>query len=147
MSLVMSACGRHRLIESEVAGAAAWFESQGKLLEAQRCGCAPSTTSRCWPRWVLVRASKKLQPDIDGGQPGAAHTLLDFFPKNYFCDRRVALSVPQLHGQYEGDTSQGDPGEHGFRCRHAGQSSLRFDDSTSASTNAFFLSARRRPTR
>ena len=71
------------------------FEKQGKLLEAQRLGCAPSTTSRCWPKWASARASRTTAATSTAGQPGRRPSrLLDFFPKDYPRHRSTSPTSP-----------------------------------------------------
>ena len=82
---------------------------------------------------------------IDGRAPGVApHTLLDFFPKDFL----VVLdeshqTVPQLHGQYEGDRSRKEQLiEHGFRLPSAADNRpLRFEEFLERVGQVAFLSA------
>jgi excinuclease ABC subunit B len=82
---------------------------------------------------------------LDGRGPGETpNTLLDFFPKDFL----VVLdeshqSVPQLHGQYEGDRSRKEQLiEHGFRLPSAADNRpLRFEEFTGKVGQVLFLSA------
>ena len=74
----------------------------------------------------------------------APHTLLDFFPKDFL----VVLdeshqTVPQLHGQYEGDRSRKEQLiEHGFRLPSAADNRpLRFEEFLERVGQVAFLSA------
>jgi hypothetical protein len=72
------------------------------------CGCAPSTTSRCWPRSAPATGSRTTAATSTARPPGQApYTLARLLP------RRLAarvdeshVSVPQLHGQFAGDRSR-----------------------------------------
>ena len=82
---------------------------------------------------------------IDGRQPGEPpHTLLDFFPKDYLLVIDEShQTVPQLHGQYEGDRSRKETLiEHGFRLPSAADNRpLRFDEFYERINQCVFLSA------
>jgi excinuclease ABC subunit B len=82
---------------------------------------------------------------IDGRSPGEApHTLLSFFPKDYLTVIDEShVTVPQLHGQYEGDRSRKETlVEHGFRLPSAADNRpLRFDEWYERVGQCIFLSA------
>jgi excinuclease ABC subunit B len=82
---------------------------------------------------------------LDGRQPGEApHTLLDFFPSDFLTVLDEShVSVPQLHGQYEGDQSRKRVlVEHGFRLPSAlDNRPLTFDECTERLGQVIFLSA------
>ncbi len=82
---------------------------------------------------------------IDGRQPGQApHTLLDFFPDDFLLVIDEShVTVPQLHGQYEGDRSRKETlVEHGFRLPSAADNRpLRFDEFYQKVNQCVFLSA------
>src|SRR5205085_10396184 len=82
---------------------------------------------------------------IDGRQPGEApNTLLDFFPKDYLVVVDEShVTVPQLHGQYEGDRSRKEVLiDHGFRLPSAADNRpLRFDEFIEVVPQVLFLSA------
>ncbi len=69
---------------------------------------------------------------IDGRGPGEApNTLLDFFPADYLTIIDEShVTIPQLHGQYEGDRSRKETlVEHGFRLPSAADNRpLRFEE-------------------
>ena len=61
---------------------------------------------------------------IDGRAAGEApHTLLDFFPNDFLLVIDEShVTVPQLHGQYEGDRSRKETlVDHGFRLPVGGR--------------------------
>jgi excinuclease ABC subunit B len=83
---------------------------------------------------------------IDGRQPGQPpHTLLDFFPKDEWLlvIDESHVTVPQLHGQYEGDRSRKETlVDHGFRLPSAADNRpLRFDEFYERVNQCIFLSA------
>src|SRR5438094_3687344 len=82
---------------------------------------------------------------IDDRKPGEApYTLLDYFPGDYLLVIDEShVTVPQLHGQYEGDRSRKETlVEHGFRLPSAADNRpLRFDEFYERVNQCVFLSA------
>ena len=82
---------------------------------------------------------------IDGRGPGTApYTLLDYFPDDYLVVIDEShVTVPQLHGMYEGDLSRKSTlVEHGFRLPSAiDNRPLRFDEFTERVNQVVFMSA------
>jgi excinuclease ABC subunit B len=82
---------------------------------------------------------------LDGRQAGEApYTLLDYFPKDYLVVLDEShVTVPQLHGQYEGDRSRKDTlVEHGFRLPSAMDNRpLKFEEFVDRIGQAVYLSA------
>src|SRR5437660_7508389 len=82
---------------------------------------------------------------IDGrtyGQP--PYTLLDYLPDDFLLVIDEShVTVPQLHGQYEGDRSRKETlVDHGFRLPSAGDNRpLRFDEFYERVNQCVFLSA------
>ncbi len=82
---------------------------------------------------------------IDGRKPGEPpYTLLDYFPKDFliFMDESH-ISVPQVHGMYEGDKSRKETlVEHGFRLPSAlDNRPLRFEEFMERINQVVFVSA------
>src|SRR5579875_491435 len=132
-------------IESELQERLAWFESQGKLLEAQRL-----RMRTCYDLEMLAEVGscsgiENYSRHIEGRQAGEpSHTLLDFFPPDYLLVIDEShQTVPQLHGQYEGDRSRKETLiEHGFRLPSAADNRpLRFDELYERINQCIFLSA------
>src|SRR5437667_1307346 len=72
------------------------------------------------------------------------YTLLDYFPDDFLCVLDEShLTVPQLHGQYEGDRSRKETlVEHGFRLPSAlDNRPLRFDEFLQKVNQVLFVSA------
>jgi excinuclease ABC subunit B len=82
---------------------------------------------------------------IDGRSPGEApYTLLDYFPDDYMTIIDEShVTIPQLHGQYEGDRSRKDVlVDHGFRLPSAMDNRpLRFDEWFERTGQTVLLSA------
>jgi excinuclease ABC subunit B len=132
-------------IEAELAERLAWFESQGKLLEAQRLRMRTQYDLEMLAEVGSCAGIENYSRHIDGRQAGdAPHTLLDFFPADYLLVIDEShVTVPQLHGQYEGDHSRKETLiEHGFRLPSAADNRpLRFDEFYQRLNQCVFLSA------
>ena len=132
-------------IERELQERLQWFESQGKLLEAQRLRMRTEYDLEMMQEVGYCNGIENYSRHIDGRGPGEApNTLLDFFPKDYLIvidESHVA--VPQLHGQYEGDHSRKETLiDHGFRLPSAADNRpLRFDEFLERVNQVVFLSA------
>src|SRR5690606_4869265 len=119
-------------IEAELQERLAAFESDGKLLEAQRLRMRTQYDLEMMAEVGYCSGIENYSAPIDGRKPGEPpHTLLDFFPDDFLCvidESHVA--VPQLHGQYEGDRSRKEQLiEHGFRLPSAADNRpLRFEE-------------------
>jgi excinuclease ABC subunit B len=132
-------------IEAELQERLAWFESQGKLLEAQRLRMRTSYDLEMMAEVGVCNGIENYSRHIDGRAPGQPpHTLLDFFPKDYLLVVDEShVTVPQTHGQYEGDRSRKEVlVEHGFRLPSAADNRpLRFDEFYERINQCVFLSA------
>jgi excinuclease ABC subunit B len=132
-------------IEAELQERLAWFESNGKLLEAQRLRMRTSYDLEMLAEVGSCAGIENYSRHIDGRSPGQPpHTLLDFFPKDYLLvidESHVA--VPQLHGQYHGDRSRKEVlVDHGFRLPSAADNRpLRFEEMLERFNQCIFMSA------
>jgi excinuclease ABC subunit B len=132
-------------IEAELAERLAFFEREGKLLEAQRLRMRTSYDLEMLAEVGSCSGIENYSRHIDGRDPGQPpHTLLDFFPKDYLLvvdESHVA--VPQLHGQYHGDRSRKETLiEHGFRLPSAADNRpLRYEELLGRINQCIFLSA------
>ncbi len=132
-------------IEAELAERLAWFEKEGKLLEAQRLRMRTQYDLEMMQEVGYCSGIENYSAPIDGRGPGETpNTLLDFFPDDYLCvidESHVA--VPQLHGQYEGDRSRKlELITHGFRLPSAADNRpLQFDEFVDRVNQVVFLSA------
>jgi excinuclease ABC subunit B len=132
-------------IEAELQERLAYFEKADKLLEAQRLRMRTSYDLEMLAEVGVCSGIENYSRHIDGRQPGEPpHTLLDFFPKDYLLVIDEShQTVPQLHGQYEGDHSRKETLiEHGFRLPSAADNRpLRFDEFYERVNQCVFLSA------
>jgi excinuclease ABC subunit B len=133
-------------IEAELRERLAWFESRGKLLEAQRLRMRTQYDLEMLAEVGSCSGIENYSRHIDGRQPGKPpHTLLDFFPRDEWLlvIDESHVTVPQLHGQYEGDHSRKETlVDHGFRLPSAADNRpLRFDEFYERVNQCIFLSA------
>ena len=132
-------------IEGELAERLAYFEREGKLLEAQRLRMRTQYDLEMMQEVGFCNGIENYSAPIDGRAAGVApNTLLDFFPDDYLLvidESHVA--VPQLHGQYEGDRSRKlELIDHGFRLPSAADNRpLRFEEVIERINQVVFLSA------
>jgi excinuclease ABC subunit B len=132
-------------IERELQERLAEFEAQGKLLEAQRLRMRTQYDLEMMQEVGFCNGIENYSGPIDGRERGEPpYTLLDYFPDDYLLVLDEShQSIPQLHGQYEGDRSRKDTLiEHGFRLPSAADNRpLRFDEVLERVNQAVFLSA------
>jgi excinuclease ABC subunit B len=132
-------------IEVELAERLAWFEEHGKLLEAQRLRMRTTYDLEMLREIGVCSGIENYSRFLDGRAPGEApYTLLDYFPDDYLVVVDEShVTVPQLHGQFEGDRSRKDTlVEHGFRLPSARDNRpLRFEEFMTKVNQLIFLSA------
>ena len=134
-----------RRIEAELAERLGYFESTGRLLEAQRLRMRTTYDLEMLQELGYCNGVENYSAHLDGRGTGEApFTLLDYFPDDFLTvidESHVA--VPQLHGQYAGDRSRkGTLIEHGFRLPSAADNRpLRFDEVMERVGQVVFLSA------
>jgi excinuclease ABC subunit B len=139
---MVAAIGR---IETELQERLAFFEREGKLLEAQRLRMRTSYDLEMMQEMGFCNGIENYSAPMDGRGAGEPpNTLLNFFPRDYLTiidESHVA--IPQLHGQYEGDRSRKETLiEHGFRLPSAGDNRpLRFEEWVERAGQTIFLSA------
>ena len=132
-------------IEKELAERLQVFESQNKLLEAQRIRMRTMFDLEMMKEVGYCNGIENYSMHIDKRQPGEPpFTLLDYFPKDYLLvidESHVA--VPQLHGQFAGDRSRKQTlVEHGFRLPSAMDNRpLQFEETIERLNQCIFLSA------
>src|SRR4051812_21010172 len=133
-------------IEKELQERLAYFEKEGKLLEAQRLRMRTQYDLEMMQEVGFCSGIENYSMHIDGrtyGEP--PYTLLDYFPKDEWLlvIDESHVTVPQLHGQYEGDRSRKETLiEHGFRLPSAADNRpLRFDEFYERVNQCVFLSA------
>ncbi len=132
-------------IEIELQEQLALFESQGKLLEAQRLRMRTQYDLEMIQEMGYCNGIENYSMHIDGREPGQPpFTLLDYFPKDFLLiidESHVA--VPQLHAQFAGDRSRKETlVEHGFRLPSAKENRpLRFEETIERINQCIFMSA------
>jgi len=109
-------------IREELAERIAWFERQGKLLEAQRIKQRTEFDLEMMEEMGYCSGIENYSRHISGRPPGSRpHTLFDFFPKDYLLVIDEShVTVPQIGAMYEGDRSRKTVlVEYGFRLPSA----------------------------
>jgi excinuclease ABC subunit B len=132
-------------IEAELQEQLATFEEHGKLLEAQRLRMRTQYDLEMMAEVGYCNGIENYSGPIDGRERGEPpYTLLDYFPDDFLVVLDEShVSVPQLHGQYEGDRSRKETLiDHGFRLPSAADNRpLRFEEFTERVGQVVFLSA------
>jgi excinuclease ABC subunit B len=132
-------------IEEELQQRLAFFEKEGKHLEAQRLRMRTQYDLEMMQEVGFCSGIENYSRHLDGRSAGEApYTLLDYFPKDYLLIVDEShVTVPQLHGQYEGDRSRKETLiDHGFRLPSAADNRpLRFDEFSARVNQCVFLSA------
>ncbi len=132
-------------IEAELQERLAWFEANGKLLEAQRLRMRTQYDLEMIQEVGYCNGIENYSMHIDGRSNGEPpFTLLDYFPNDFLLvidESHVA--VPQLHGQYLGDLRRKDElVDHGFRLPSARDNRpLRFEEVIERINQCVFMSA------
>ena len=132
-------------IEEELQERLAWFEREGKLLEAQRLRMRTQYDLEMMQEVGYCNGIENYSRHMDGRSAGEPpYTLLDYFPKDYLLIVDEShVTVPQCHGQYEGDRSRKETlVDYGFRLPSAADNRpLRFDEFYERINQCVFLSA------
>jgi excinuclease ABC subunit B len=134
-----------RTIEVELGERLARLESGNKLLEAQRLRMRTNYDLEMLREVGFCSGIENYSRHIDGRAPGTApYTLLDYFPEDWLCVIDEShVTVPQLHGMYEGDMSRKRTlVEYGFRLPSAMDNRpLQFDEFTDRVQQVVYMSA------
>src|SRR6266550_1024973 len=132
-------------IEDELQHRLAELESQNKLLEAQRLRMRTTYDLEMLREMGFCSGIENYSRHIDGRAPGTApYTLLDYFPDDWLCVIDEShVTVPQLHGMYEGDMSRKRTlVEYGFRLPSAlDNRPLRFEEFAERVQQVVYMSA------
>jgi excinuclease ABC subunit B len=132
-------------IEEELKERLGQLESQGKLLEAERLRMRSNYDLEMLREVGFCSGIENYSRHIDGRQPGEApYTLLDYFPEEWLCVIDEShVSVPQIHGMYEGDKTRKETlVEFGFRLPSAlDNRPLRFEEFVGKVRQTVFMSA------
>jgi excinuclease ABC subunit B len=132
-------------IEAELSHRLEDLESRNKLLEAQRLRMRTNHDLEMLRELGFCSGIENYSRHIDGRQPGEPpYTLLDYFPKDWLCVIDEShVTVPQIHGMYEGDmTRKRTLVEYGFRLPSAMDNRpLKFEEFTGRVNQVVYLSA------
>jgi excinuclease ABC subunit B len=132
-------------IERELGRQLAKLEGENKLLEAQRLRMRTNYDLEMLREVGFCSGIENYSRHIDGRSPGEPpYTLLDYFPEDWLCVIDEShVTVPQLHGMYEGDMSRKRTlVEFGFRLPSAlDNRPLRFDEFMERVQQVVFMSA------
>ncbi|WP_228278445.1 excinuclease ABC subunit UvrB [Brevibacterium limosum] len=132
-------------IEEELQKRLSEFESQNKLLEAQRLKMRTTYDLEMMESMGFTSGIENYSRHIDGREPGSApNCLLDYFPEDFLLVVDEShVTVPQIGGMYEGDMSRKRTlVEHGFRLPSAMDNRpLKFDEFRERVGQSVYLSA------
>ena len=132
-------------IEEEMEDRVAWFEGQGKLLEAQRLRMRTTFDLEMLREIGSCAGVENYSRHIDGRGPGTPpHTLLDYFPDDFLLIIDEShVTVPQIGAMFEGDMSRKRTlVDHGFRLPSAMDNRpLKWDEFTARIGQTVYLSA------
>ena len=136
-------------IREELGERIAWFEKQGKLLEAQRLKMRTEYDLEMMEEMGFCSGIENYSRHLSARAPGSRPcTLFDFFPKDFLLviDESHA-TVPQIGGMYEGDRSRKTVlVEHGFRLPSAlDNRPLNFEEFQSLQNQTIYVSATPNP--
>ncbi len=132
-------------IRRELAERVAWFEKQGKLIEAQRLKMRTDYDLELINEIGFCKGIENYSRHLAQRAPGSTpSTLQDYFPADHLTiiDESHA-TVPQIGGMHEGDRSRKQVLiEHGFRLPSAlDNRPLRFDEFMARQAQLVYLSA------
>lgn len=132
-------------IREELKERIAFFESQGKLLEAQRIRERTNFDLEMLETMGYCNGIENYSRHLDGRAPGQPPSvLLNYFPDNFllFVDESH-ISIPQIRGMYHADRSRKQTlVEFGFRLPSAlDNRPLTFDEFEKALNQVIFVSA------
>ena len=132
-------------IREELEERVAWFEKNGKLLEAQRIRMRTTYDLEMMEQLGFCSGIENYSRHVDGREQGdPPNCLLDYFPDDFLTVIDEShVTVPQIGGMYEGDASRKRTlVEHGFRLPSAlDNRPLRFDEFLERTGQRMYLSA------
>ncbi|HVP38226.1 MAG TPA: excinuclease ABC subunit UvrB [Candidatus Saccharimonadales bacterium] len=139
---LLAAVGR---IRAELEERVAWFESQGRALEAQRLRLRTEYDLEMLQEIGYCPGIENYSRHLSGRAPGERPAcLLDYFPRDFLCILDEShVSVPQVGAMYEGDRSRKQTlVDFGFRLPSAlDNRPLRFDEFEALVPQTIYASA------
>ncbi len=132
-------------IRAELEERVAWFEANGKLLEAQRIRQRTEYDIEMMQELGYCSGIENYSRIISGRAPGSAPmTLIDYFPKDFilFVDESH-VTLPQVRAMYRGDRSRKETlVEYGFRLPSAFDNRpLKYEEFDQRVRQAVYVSA------
>ena len=132
-------------IEDELRERLTEFESQGKLLEAQRLKLRTQHDLEMLQQIGTCSGVENYSRHLDGRESGSPpNCLLDYFPEDFLLVVDEShVTIPQIGGMHEGDASRKRTlVEHGFRLPSAlDNRPLRFEEFVERTGQTVYLSA------
>lgn len=134
-----------RSIEDELRDRLAFYQKEGRVLEAQRLEMRTRYDLEMIQEIGYCNGVENYSRHLSGREPGdAPFTLLDYFPNDFlmFIDESH-VAIPQLNGMLHGDRARKDTlVEHGFRLPSAYDNRpLAFDEFLEKVGQIVFVSA------
>jgi len=134
-----------RKIEAEMEAQVRKFESEGKLIEAQRIRQRTNFDMEMVREMGFCSGIENYSRWFDDREPGSSpNTLLEYFPEDFLIVLDEShQTIPQLHAMYAGDKRRKDTLiEYGFRLPSAGDNRpLRFPEFDKKAKQLIFVSA------
>jgi len=122
-----------------------WFESQGKLLEAQRLSQRTKFDIEMLEETGFVKGIENYSRYLTNREPGQQPaTLMDYFPDDFLLIIDEShMTIPQVRGMYNGDRSRKETlVEYGFRLPSAlDNRPLTFSEFNSHINQVIYVSA------
>ena len=132
-------------IKEELRERSAWFQKEGKLLEAQRIEQRTRFDLEMLAELGFCKGIENYSRHLSGRQPGEPPpTLIDYLPHDALMILDEShVTVPQLGGMYRGDRARKENlVEYGFRLPSAlDNRPLRFDEFEQRMRRTIFVSA------
>ena len=132
-------------IEKELDERVAYFEKEGKLLEAQRILQRTNYDIEMMREVGFCQGIENYSRHISGREPGSSpFTLIDYFPKDFLLVIDEShVTIPQVRAMYHGDRSRKETlVEYGFRLPSAFDNRpLTFEEFEDRINQVVFVSA------
>ena len=132
-------------IEEELEGRVKFFQSEDKLLEAQRISERTNFDVEMLRETGFCSGIENYSRVLAGNAPGATpHTLIDYFPDDFLIIVDEShITIPQVRGMYHGDRSRKSTlVDYGFRLPSAlDNRPLNFEEFESKINQMLFVSA------
>ncbi len=132
-------------LEKELDERVAWFNSHGKLVEAQRIGQRTRYDIEMLQEIGFCSGIENYSRVLSGREPGSApFTLIDYFPKDFLLIVDEShVTLPQVRAMFHGDRARKESlVENGFRLPSAYDNRpLNFDEFNGRLNQVLYVSA------